>query len=122
MSDKHYDIQLDDKFGSLTLIDVAAEAAAHEPWFNQTLTTVNDSVVRLGVIEGDFHWHKHDEQDEFFLVIEGRLEIEIEDSETVTLGEGQGYTVPRGVMHKTSAPKRTVILMVESAGVVPTGD
>jgi mannose-6-phosphate isomerase-like protein (cupin superfamily) len=122
VSDERYDIQLDDKFGSLTLIDVAAEAAAHEPWFNQTLTTVNDSVVRLGVIEGDFHWHKHDEQDEFFLVIEGRLVIEIEDSETVTLGERQGYTVPRGVMHKTSAPKRTVILMVESAGVVPTGD
>jgi mannose-6-phosphate isomerase-like protein (cupin superfamily) len=120
MSD--YDIQLDDKYGSLTQIDVAAEAAAHEPWFNQTLTTVNDSVVRLGVIEGDFHWHKHDEQDEFFLVLEGRLVIEVEGAATVTLDEKQGYTVPRGVMHKTSAPERTVILMVESAGVVPTGD
>jgi mannose-6-phosphate isomerase-like protein (cupin superfamily) len=117
-----YDIQLDDKYGSLTLIDVAAEAAAHEPWFNQTLTTVNDAVVRLGVIEGDFHWHKHDDQDEFFLVLEGRLRIEIEDSEAVVLDPKQGYTVPRGVVHKTSAPERTVILMVESAGVVPTGD
>jgi hypothetical protein len=95
MSD--YDIQLDDKYGSLTRIDLAAEAAAHEPWFNQTLTTVNDSVVRLGVIEG-------------------------EGAETVTLDEKQGYTVPLGVMHKTSTPERTVILMVESAGVVPTGD
>ena len=53
MSD--YDIHLDDKFGSLTLIDVPAEIAAHEPWFNETLTTVNDAVVRLGIIEGDFH-------------------------------------------------------------------
>lgn len=122
MTGDRYDIQLDDKYGSLTLIDVAAEAAAHEPWFNQTLTTVNDAVVRLGVIEGDFHWHKHDDQDEFFLVLEGRLRIELEDSEPVVLDPQQGYTVPRGVVHKTSAPERTVILMVESAGVVPTGD
>jgi mannose-6-phosphate isomerase-like protein (cupin superfamily) len=117
-----YDIHTDDKFGSLTLIDVGAEAAAHEPWFNQTLTTVNDSVVRLGVIEGDFHWHKHDDEDEFFLVLEGELVIEIEDADTVRLGPRQGYTVPRGVMHKTSAPVRTAILMVEPAAVVPTGD
>jgi mannose-6-phosphate isomerase-like protein (cupin superfamily) len=78
--------------------------------------------VRLGVIEGDFHWHKHDEQDEFFLVLEGRLLIDVEDRGTVTLDPHQGYTVPRGVMHCTRAPARTVILMVESAGVVPTGD
>ncbi len=117
-----YDIHTDDKFGSLTLIDVGAEAAAHEPWFNQTLTTVNDSVVRLGVIEGDFHWHKHETEDEFFLVLEGELVIEIESADTVRLKPKQGYTVPRGVMHKTSAPVRTSILMVEPAGVVPTGD
>jgi hypothetical protein len=66
-----YDIHLDDKFGSLQLIDLPAEIAAHDPWFNQTLTTVNDAVVRLGVIEGDFHWHKHDDQDEFFLRARG---------------------------------------------------
>ena len=119
---KDYDIHTDDKYGSLTLIDVGAEAAANEPWFNQTLTTVNDSVVRLGVIEGEFHWHKHDEEDEFFLVLEGELVIEIEASDTVRLKPQQGYTVPRGVMHKTSAPVRTAIVMVESAGVVPTGD
>ncbi len=117
-----YDINLDDKYGQLTVIDVAAEAAAHEPWFNQTLTSVNDAVVRLGVIEGDFHWHKHDEEDEFFLVLEGELVIELEGAETVRLQPHQGYTVPKGVMHKTSAPQRTVILMVEPAGVVPTGD
>ena len=117
-----YDIQLDDKFGSLQLIDLPAEIAAHEPWFNQTLTTVNDSVVRLGIIEGDFHWHKHDDQDEFFLVIEGQLLIDLEGRDTVVLGPHQGYTVPRGVVHRTRAPARTAILMVESAGVEPTGD
>jgi mannose-6-phosphate isomerase-like protein (cupin superfamily) len=119
MSD--YDIHQDDKYGQSALIDIPAEIGAHEPWFNQTLTTVNDSVVRLGIIEGDFHWHKHDADDEFFLVIEGQLLIDIEDEDTVTLDPHQGYTVPRGVVHRTRAPVRSAILMVESAGVVPTG-
>jgi mannose-6-phosphate isomerase-like protein (cupin superfamily) len=117
-----YDIHLDAKFGPLEVIDVAAEAAAHEPWFNQTLASVNDAVVRLGVIEGDFHWHKHDDQDELLLVLEGRLLIDVEGRDSVTLGPHQAYTVPRGVMHCTHAPERTAILMVEAAGVVPTGD
>jgi mannose-6-phosphate isomerase-like protein (cupin superfamily) len=117
-----YDIHLDDKYGQGAVIDVAAEAAEHEPWFNQTLTSVNDAVVRLGVLEGDFHWHSHDAEDEFFLVLEGELVIEIEGSNTVRLRPHQGYTVPRGVAHKTSAPTRTVVVMVEAAGVVPTGD
>jgi mannose-6-phosphate isomerase-like protein (cupin superfamily) len=117
-----YDIHLDDKYGKLALIDIAAEAAAHAPWFNQTLTSVNDAVVRLGVIEGDFHWHKHDDTDEFFLVLEGRLLIDIEGSETVALEPHAGFTVPRGVVHRTRAPVRTAILMVEAAGVSPIGD
>jgi len=117
-----YDIRLDDKFGQLTLVDVPAEIAAHEPWFNQTLTTVNDAVVRLGVIHGDFHWHKHDDEDEFFLVLDGRLLIDIEGGDTVTLERHQGYTVPRGVVHRTRAPERAAILMVEPAAVRPTGD
>jgi mannose-6-phosphate isomerase-like protein (cupin superfamily) len=117
-----YDIKLDDKYGHLSVIDVAREAAAHQPWFNQTLTTVNDAVVRLGVVEGEFHWHKHESEDEFFLVLEGELVIEVEGSDTVTLGPQQGFTMPKGVLHKTSAPTRTVIVMVERAGVVPTGD
>ena len=112
-----YDIHLDDKYGALQLIDIPAEIAAHEPWFNQTLTTVNDAVVRLGVIDGDFHWHKHDDQDEFFVVLEGQLLIDLEDRETVVLDPHQGFTVPRGVVHRTRAPVRTAILMVESAGV-----
>ena len=117
-----YEINTDDKFGSLQLIDLSAEIAAHEPWFNETLTTVNDAVVRLGVIEGEFHWHKHEAEDEFFLVLEGQLLIDLEDRETVTLEPHQGYTVPHGVVHRTRAPARTAILMVEAAGVVPTGD
>jgi mannose-6-phosphate isomerase-like protein (cupin superfamily) len=117
-----YEINLDDKYGSLQVIDLPAEIAAHEPWFNQTMTTVNDAVVRLGVIQGDFHWHKHDDEDEFFLVIEGRLLIDLEDRDTVMLDPLLGFTVPRGTPHRTRAPVRTAILMVEPAGVVPTGD
>jgi mannose-6-phosphate isomerase-like protein (cupin superfamily) len=117
-----YDIQLDDKYGYSTLVDIPGEIAAHQPWFNQTLTTVNDSVVRLGIIEGEFHWHKHDDQDEFFMVLEGQLLIDVEDADTVSLDPHQGYTVPRGVVHRTRAPGRTAILMVEAAGVIPTGD
>ncbi len=117
-----YDIHTDVKYEPLTLIDVAAEAAAHEPWFNQTLTRVNDAVVRLGVIEGDFHWHKHDDEDEFFLVLDGELEIDVEGEETFVLGPQQGVTIPRGVMHRPRAPKRTVIVIVEPATVQPTGD
>ena len=120
MSD--YDIHLDDKFGQLTAIDLDAEAAAHEPWFNQTLTSVNDSVVRLGVLEGDFHWHHHNTTDEFFLVLQGQLLIDLEGADTVTLEPHQGFTVPRGVRHRTRAPVRTSILMVEASDVVPTGD
>jgi mannose-6-phosphate isomerase-like protein (cupin superfamily) len=123
MSAEHdYDIHLDEKYGALVLIDIPAEIAAHEPWFNQTLTSVNEAVVRLGIIEGDFHWHKHDDQDEFFLVLEGQLLIDLEDRDTVSLARHQGYTVPRGVVHRTRAPERTAILMVEAAGVIPTGD
>jgi mannose-6-phosphate isomerase-like protein (cupin superfamily) len=117
-----YDIRLDEKFAPLTKFDVSAEAAAHQPWFNQTLTRVDDAVVRLGVLEGDFHWHKHEQEDEFFLVLSGRLVIEIEGSEPITLEPNQGVTVPKGVLHFPHAVGRTVVLMIERAGVVPTGD
>jgi len=119
---RHIELADGDAFGHLALIDIPAEAAAHEPWFNETLTSVNDAVVRLGVIDGDFHWHKHDEQDEFFLVLDGELLIDVEDAETITLRPHQGCTVPKGVVHRTRAPRRTTILMVEAAGVIPVGD
>ena len=118
-----YKINLEDKFGSLALIDVGAEAAAvGDEWVNQTLTTVNDAAVRLGVVQGEFHWHKHEREDEFFYVVEGGLEIEVEDREPFMLGPQQGVTIPRGVMHRPVARKRTVVLMVEPATVQPTGD
>ena len=89
-------------------------------WYNQTLCQVNESVVRLGVVEGEYHWHKHDKEDEFFYVVEGQLLIDLEDR-TITLIPRQGFVVPRGIMHRTRAPQRTVILMVENADIVPTG-
>lgn len=116
-----YRIHLDPKFQPLELIDIPALAAANEPWWNQTLCNVNGCVVRLGVVQGEFHWHKHDDEDEFFYCLEGRFIIETE-GRTVELTPGKGYLVPRGVMHFPRAPERSVILMVEAGGVVPTGD
>jgi mannose-6-phosphate isomerase-like protein (cupin superfamily) len=119
---RHIELADGQVFGHLELIDVPAEAAAHEPWFNETLTSVNDAVIRLGVIDGDFHWHKHDDQDEFFLVLDGELLVDIEGSDTITLGRHQACSVPKGVVHRTRATRRTTILMVEAAGVMPVGD
>jgi len=92
-----------------------------DQWYNQTLCRVNDSVVRLGVMQGEYHWHKHDNDDEFFFCLDGEFLVDLEDR-TVTLGPRQGVVVPKGVVHRTRAPKRCVILMVENAGIVPTGD
>lgn len=118
-----YSINLDQAFGPLELVDVRALAGAvGEQWYNQTLTRVNDCVVRLGVMQGEFHWHHHDEEDEFFYVVDGRFLVDLEEGRTVELGPKQGFMVPKGVVHRTRAPERTVILMIEGAGVVPTGD
>ena len=117
-----YDTHLDIRFGPLETIDLQALAdATRHPWYNQTLCQVNASVVRLGVVQGEYHWHHHDDEDEFFLVVEGRLLIDLEDR-TVELAPRQGFVVPKGVRHRTRAPRRTMILMVEPAGIVPTGD
>jgi hypothetical protein len=106
----------------LEMIDINALAAeCKDKWYNQTLCKVNDSVVRVGVIEGEYHWHKHDNDDEFFFVVDGQLLIDLENR-TQTLSPGQGFVVPKGVMHRTRAPQRTIILMVENAGIIPTGD
>jgi mannose-6-phosphate isomerase-like protein (cupin superfamily) len=124
MSDdnSNYVMHMEPKYGFLELVDIPAlVAATKEQWFNQTLCKVNDSVVRLGILRGEFHWHKHDDEDEFFLVLEGRLLIDLE-GKTIELGPHQGYAVPKTVMHRTRAPERTVILMFEGEGVIPTGD
>ena len=117
-----YRIENDVKFDFLQLIDIAKIAGEMQPWSNQLLCRVNDSVVRLGVIQGEFHWHKHDLEDEFFYVLEGRLLIDLEAGGRVELQPGQGYTIPKGTVHRTRAPSRTAILMVEAATVTPTGD
>jgi mannose-6-phosphate isomerase-like protein (cupin superfamily) len=120
----NYSIHLDRAFGPLELVDVPALAeAVQERWHNQTLVGVNDCVVRLGVIQGEFHWHHHDEEDEFFYVVDGRFLIDLHaEDRTVELKPKQGFMVPKGVVHRTRAPERTVVLMIEGAGVVPTGD
>src|SRR3712207_4675471 len=109
-------------YNQLEVVDVPAlVAACTDRWYNQTLCQVNDSVVRLGVVQGEYHWHKHDDEDEFFYVVEGLFLIDLE-GRTVELSPGQGFVVPKGVMHRPRAPERTVILMVEGAGIMPTGD
>ena len=118
-----YDIHMDVKFPPLEVVEAGKLAAdCPEKWWNQTLCRVNDCLVRLGVFEGEFHWHKHDREDEYFQVMEGKLFVDIEGGRTFELGPQQGVLVPRGVVHRTRAPKRTVVLMIEAATVAPTGD
>ncbi len=117
-----YSTYLDIKFPALKLVDVPGLVRACEDrWYNQTLCQVNDSVVRLGVMQGEYHWHKHENDDEFFFVLDGHFIIDLE-GESVDLQPWQGYVVPKGVVHRTRAPDRAVILMVETAAIVPTGD
>ena len=122
MADDRYNTRLDNKYGYSTVIDIPREVADHAPWFNQTLTQVNDAVVRLGILQGEYHWHKHDVEDECFIVLEGELLLDIEGAETVVLRKHLGYTVPKGVVHRTRAKDKTIVLMVEKASVTPTGD
>ena len=117
-----YATYLDIRYPPLEVIDVPAIVdAVKDHWYNQTLCKVNESVVRLGVMQGEYHWHKHDDLDEFFYVVEGKFLIDLE-GRTVELGERQGFVVPKGVVHRTRAPSRAIILMVGGAGIIPTGD
>jgi len=117
-----YATYLDVKFPPLSVVDVPALiAACKDRWYNQTLCKVNDSVIRLGVLQGEYHWHKHDRDDEFFFVLEGHFIIDLEDR-SIDLERLEGFVVPRGVLHRTRAPDRAVVLMAETSGIVPTGD
>jgi len=110
------------KFDHLQKMDINKMVdECKDKWFNQTLTQVNESVVRLGIVEGEYHWHKHDNDDEFFFVLEGQLLIDLEDR-TIELNPNQGVTITKGAMHRPRAPKRTVMLMVETSAIQPTGD
>lgn len=92
-----------------------------EKWYNTTLSQVNDSLVRLGIFEGEFHWHHHDNEDEFFYVISGKLLLDLKEG-TIEIDQNQAYTVPKGVEHRTRAEEKTVVLMVETETVSPKGD
>ncbi|MHA2376183.1 MAG: cupin domain-containing protein [Candidatus Thorarchaeota archaeon] len=117
-----YSINTDIKYGPLEVINITdLIKACKKDWQNLTLCQVNDCVVRLGVIHGEFHWHKHDREDEFFYVIKGLLYIDVED-QAIQLDSGSGFMVPKGVLHRTRAPQRTSILMIEGSNVSPTGD
>jgi mannose-6-phosphate isomerase-like protein (cupin superfamily) len=117
-----YATHLDVLFRHLQKIDVPGLVeAVTDQWYNQTLCQVNGSVIRLGVMQGEYHWHKHEEDDEFFFCLDGEFLVDLEDR-TVALGPRQGFVVPKGVVHRTRAPQKCVILMVENAGIVPTGD
>ena len=117
-----YETRLDILYQPLEVIDEKALADACQfDWYNQTLCKVNESVVRLGVVQGEYHWHRHDHDDEFFYVVDGQLLIDLE-GRTIELSKRQGFVVPKGVLHRTRAQCRTVILMFENAGIMPTGD
>jgi len=117
-----YAIHTDVKYGPLAVVDAGALGrACTEKWWNQTLCRVNESVVRLGVFLGEFHWHKHDLEDELFFVLEGRLWLDLE-GQSVELTPQQGFVVPKGVVHRTRALERTVVLMVEAGTVTAVGD
>ncbi len=118
----NYTTKLDIKFKHLELIDIPKIITeCKEKWFNQTLTEVNGSVVRVGIVEGEYHWHKHENDDEFFFVLEGKLFVDLENK-TMELNPGQGVTVTKNIMHRTRAPQKTVMLMVENRNIIPTGD
>ncbi len=116
-----YETRLNVLFSPLEVIDIRPLVdACTFRWYNQTLCRVNDSVIRLGVMQGEYHWHKHEQDDEFFYVVEGQFIVDLE-GRSITLTPGEGTVVPRGVVHRTRAPVRTVVLMVETAAIVPTG-
>lgn len=117
-----YVINLNTKFEHLQRMDIKQLInECTEPWYNQTLTQVNDSVVRLGIVQGEYHWHKHENDDEFFFVLEGQLIIDLE-GQSIELNPFQGVTITKGVMHRPRAPQKTVMLMVETNSIEPTGD
>jgi mannose-6-phosphate isomerase-like protein (cupin superfamily) len=122
----NYNILLGVQYPHQTKIDVNEIIEKNtDQWINRTLSQVNNSLVRIAIIQGDFHWHKHDNEDEFFFVLEGKLLMDIEENgekRTVELNPMQGITISKGVMHCSHAPVKTVILLVESDTIVPTGD
>lgn len=100
--------------GQLELLHLLDQTKNSDSYVNEIVSEVNDHVVRLAVINGDYHWHKHDDCDEAFLVLEGELYIDLEER-TVSLEPGDLFTIPAGVMHRTRSKQRTVNLCFEKA-------
>ena len=123
MTDKpNYNFNMDLKYDYLQKISVPEIVENNkEKWMNQSLCKVNDSVLRLGIFEGEFHWHKHDDDDEAFFILNGSLEIETEKG-NFHLNEQEGVCIPKGVQHRPIAKKKTIVLMVENLGIKPAGD
>jgi len=123
VSESDYNIHYQPLFSALQLMDVQKLIdEVTDPWYNQTLIQVGDVVVRLGVMQGEFVWHKHDDQDEFFFLLDGVFRIELENAEPVELSPRQAFQVPAGMLHRPVVPVRSAVLMLEKAGVVATGD
>jgi mannose-6-phosphate isomerase-like protein (cupin superfamily) len=117
-----YVTKLDIKYKHFELIDIPKMVTeCKDKWYNQTLTRVNDCVIRVGIVQGEYHWHKHDDTDEFFFVLDGYLFIDLKDR-TIELYADQGVTISKGFTHRTRAPQRTVMLMMEASTIQPSGD
>lgn len=93
----------------------------HEQWSPRVVAEMNDYQFKLVRIHGEFVWHRHDDTDEVFLVVEGRMAIELRDGR-VELSGGEMYVVPKGVEHRPVAQEECKVLLVEPRGVVNTGD
>jgi mannose-6-phosphate isomerase-like protein (cupin superfamily) len=123
MPQPEYAMHYEPLFTTLQMMDVQALIdQVDDPWHNQTLLQVGEVLVRLGVMQGEFHWHKHDEQDEFFFVLDGLFRIELDGAGTIELGPRQAFAVPAGMLHRPVVPVRSAVLMIEKAGVIATGD
>ncbi len=106
-----YNQHMNIKYKHLEVIDVQEIVKENkENWFNQTLTQINNSVARIGIVEGEYHWHKHENDDEFFFVLSGKLFIDVEDK-TIELSPNQGTTISKGLLHRPRSPQKTVMLM-----------
>ena len=103
-------------------VDLAEKVSALErPFEPKIVAYLNDYKVQVAKVQGEFVWHSHPETDDFFLVLDGRLTIQLRDGD-VELGPGELYIVPRGVEHCPRAEKETHILLIEPRGTVNTGD
>ena len=103
-------------------VDLAAKLATFSDYFSpRTVANINDYDVMVVKVKGEFVWHKHDETDDFFLVLKGVLDIELRDR-TITLSPGEMFIVPKGVEHRPVAREEVHILLIEPTGTPNTGD